>query len=202
MGKVWPIPHTALIAAVTFADNKALQSVIDKMTTEYGPLSLSSDIFDFTMTNYYASEMGDNLKKCFYCFERLISIEDLPDIKHFTNALEVEFAIERNGVPARTVNIDPGYITLSKLVLATTKDYSHRVYIGKGMYGEVELRYVKGFFVPLENTYPDYMTRNAHDFFQRAREFFKCELDKDSSIKQEEQSNNAEPGLTLLSGLP
>ena len=182
MGKVRPIPHTALIAAVTFADDKALQSVIDKLTAEYGPLSLSSDIFDFTMTQYYAGEMGENLKKCFYCFERLVNIEDHPDIKHFTNALEDEFARERDGALVRTVNIDPGYITLSKLVLTTTKDYSHRVYIGKGMYGEVELRYVKGMFVPLENTYPDYKTQEALEFFYRARDFLKNEIDNDGSI--------------------
>ena len=71
------------------------------------------------------------------------------------------------------VNIDPGYVTLSKLVLATTKDYSHRIYIGKGIYGEVTLQYTKGTFTPFPHTYPDYQTRIAIEFFNQVRDFVK-----------------------------
>ena len=78
----------------------------------------------------------------------------------------------------RTVNIDPGYITLSKLVLASTKDYSHRIYIGKGIYAETTLRFIHGSFKPIDTTYPDYRTQLAIDFFNRTRDFLKRDTDK------------------------
>ena len=163
----------ALIVAATFADEAVLNTALAGLTAQYGPLAMQSDVFDFTMTDYYAAEMGSILKKRFICFERLVELESLPDIKLFTNALELEFAKESPVNPLRTVNLDPGYVTLSKLVLATTKDYSHRVYIGKGICGEVTLRFLHGTFTPIDHTYPDYRLPLAIGFFNRVREWLK-----------------------------
>ena len=173
MGTVRQPSPGALIVAVTFADETVLNSALVRLTAQYGPLAMQSDVFDFTMTDYYAAEMGANLKKRFFCFERTVDLESLPDIKLFTNALELEYASEGPGNPSRTVNLDPGYVTLSKLVLATTKDYSHRVYIGKGICGEVTLRFLRGTFTPFDHTYPDYRLPLAIGFFNRVREWLK-----------------------------
>jgi len=176
MGRVQPVPSAALVAGITFADETVLNRVMQKLTEKFGSLTLHSEVFDFTMTDYYTAEMGENLRKGFYCFERPISVGELPDIKLFTNDSEMEFVRRDTENPSRTVNIDPGYVTLSKLVLATTKDYSHRTYIGKGIYGEVTLHYIKGTFTPFSHTYPDYQTPIAIEFFNQVRDFVKMNI--------------------------
>ena len=90
-----------------------------------------------------------------------------------SNLIEKEFLEETEYGLSRKVNIDPGYITLSKLVLASTKDFSHRIYIGKGIYAETTLRYVNGTFGAIDTTYPDYQTQLAIEFFNSCREYLK-----------------------------
>lgn len=173
MGTVRQPSFGALIVAATFSGEAVLNAALARLTAQYGPLAMQSDVFDFTMTDYYEAEMGAGLKKRFYCFERTIDPGSLPDIKLFTNALEIEYSADSSGNPSRTVNLDPGYVTLSKLVLATTKDYSHRVYIGKGICGEVTLRFLRGTFTPFDHTYPDYRLPLAIGFFNYVREWLK-----------------------------
>ena len=173
MGKIRPVLPAAFITGITFSSEAVMQNALQKLTGEFGPLAFQSDVFDFTMTDYYTAEMGENLKKRFCCFERPIEIGRLPDIKLFTNDVEMEFARGDDDNPLRSVNIDPGYVTLSKLVLATTKDYSHRIYIGKGIYGEITLHYMKGEFRPFFHTYPDHQTPLAIEFFNQVRDYIK-----------------------------
>lgn len=173
MGKIRPVIPAALITGITFSSEDVVQNALRKLTGEFGPLAFQSDVFDFTMTDYYTSEMGENLKKRFFCYQQPIEIGRLPDIKLYTNDLEMEFALGDDDNPMRSVNIDPGYVTLSKLVLATTKDYSHRIYIGKGIYGEITLHYMKGEFRPFFHTYPDHQTPLAIEFFNQVRNHIK-----------------------------
>ena len=173
MGKIRPVLPAALITGITFSSDEVVQNALLQLTGEFGPLAFQSDVFDFTMTDYYTAEMGENLKKRFCCFERPIEIGRLPDIKLFTNDIEMDFACGDDDNPLRSVNIDPGYVTLSKLVLATTKDYSHRIYIGKGIYGEITLHFMKGDFRPFFHTYPDHQTPLAIGFFNQVRDFVK-----------------------------
>lgn len=174
MGVVAEVPPAALVAGILYADAAALDEALGGLDRLFGPVEMESADFAFDMTDYYTVEMGGGLVKRFVCFARPVAIDRLPDIKLETNALET--ATARPGgdrPPARRVNIDPGYVTLAKLVLATTKDYSHRVYLGKGIFAEATLRFIGGTFVPFENTYPDYRTKPALEFFNRVREFVK-----------------------------
>ena len=173
MGKVKEAPATALIAGITFSEEVWLHQVLDVLREEFGALEMESPVFDFSMTDYYTKEMGKNLRKQFFCFKHPLELEMLPEIKLRTNEIELRFAQGESGNAARRVNIDPGYVTLSKLVLATTKDYSHRIYIGKGIYAETTLRFLGGTFTPLDITYPDYQTPLAITFFNEVREFVK-----------------------------
>jgi len=173
MGNVRVVAPGALIAGITFADEAVFETAVRKLTAEYGIVALKSGIFDFTMTDYYTAEMGENLKKCFYCFEQPVRLVTLAGIKLFTNAVEEEFTRINGDHPSRIVNIDPGYVTMSKLVLASTKDYSHRIYIGNGIYAEVTLRFFRGTFAPFDHTYPDYRTPLAITFFNEVRDFIK-----------------------------
>ena len=175
MGTIKEVDPGALIAGVTFAGGVPLDHITGELAASFGPVVLKSTVFDFTMTDYYTAEMGPKLKKLFYCFERMIDPLELPDIKLCTNGIERRWAREDGDRVSRRVNIDPGYLTLAKLVLASTKDYSHRIYIGKGIYGEVTLHYLKGGFVPFDHTYPDYRASTALDFFNTVRDYYKRE---------------------------
>jgi hypothetical protein len=126
--------------------------------------------FDFTA--YYESEMGANLLRKFIAFERPVSPADLAEIKLWTNGVEASFseaAASRRPPVRRPINLDPGYVTLSKLVLATTKDHAHRIYLDRGIYAEVTLRFLKGAFEPMPWTYPDYRTEAYRRFFEGVR---------------------------------
>ena len=109
------------------------------------------------------------MKKQFVSFQQLIRPEKLVDIKLWTNDVEEQFATNNK----RQVNLDPGYLTTAKIVLATTKNYSHRIYLGKGIYGDIHLRYFNCKYQFFEWTYADYKQPLTIDFFNRARKLFK-----------------------------
>ena len=148
----------------------------ERLGEQYGEVDAESKVFDFDFTDYYENEMGPGLKKKFISFRDLIDPIDLVGIKLRTNELEAEIAQHAGRDVARPINLDPGYLTLSKLVLATTKDYSHRLYLGRGIYAEVTLRYEDGGFAAWPWTYPDYKTEGYHNFFRRLREMYLVQL--------------------------
>ncbi len=135
---------------------------------KYGTPDYESQILSFDKTDYYAEEMGEDLKRIFFSFVKLINPEDLAEIKIFTNSVEDKFLVKGK----RQINIDPGYLSLSKLVLATTKDYSHRIHLKEGIYAEATLRFARGTFVPYEYTYPDYRTPEYISIFSQIRQFY------------------------------
>ncbi|MCU0644586.1 MAG: DUF4416 family protein [bacterium] len=163
-----------LFAAVTFNDEGIFDVTKTALIEKFGAIQIISKIFDFNFTEYYADEMGLNLKKQFLGFEKLIRPEALPDMKLLTN--EIEAAFLSNG--RRQVNIDPGYLTGANVVLATTKNFDHRMYLGKGIYGDVHLRYRREKFHFNEWTYPDYKDMMAIDFFARLRKVYMKEFRK------------------------
>jgi hypothetical protein len=173
VGQVREVLPAALIAGITFADRDALDGALEEMGRTFGPVETRSAEFAFDMTDYYVSEMGEGLRKLFVCFSRPIRLDDFPPVKLRTNDIERVYSRDEGTGSSRRVNIDPGYVTLSKLVLATTKDFSHRVYIGSGIYAETTLRFIGGVFVPFDTTYPDYRTKPAIEFFNQVREFVK-----------------------------
>jgi hypothetical protein len=173
MGRV-VIPQKALlfiglIVRSTFNPERVYAVLED----EFGNICLSSERFPFTETTYYYREMGEGLLREFVAFETLVSMERISDIKLRTNWMEHTY-FSRDG--RRMVNIDPGYLTSAKVVLATTKDFQHRLYLGNGIYAEVTLRYRKNSFSPWEWTYRDYRRREAIDFFNRLRVVYRSKL--------------------------
>jgi len=141
-----------LIASIFGANEDRLRRAESLLAQEFGPLDYRSALLPFTHTDYYTPEFGAPLVRVIVAFERLVDPALLPAIKHRTNELEWADAIQGH----RWVNIDPGYVSLSKLVLATTKDHAHRIYLGDGIYAEVTLHYQGGTFRPWPWTYPDY----------------------------------------------
>jgi hypothetical protein len=167
-----PTPVLLIVAASSRYDD-ALVWGRHQAEREFGPNAAVSDAFDFTETNYYAAEMGEGLKKQFWAFANPIDPGRLAAIKLATNLWEAEYAGARQHPEPRPLNLDPGYVTLAKLVLASTKDHAHRVYLADGIYAEVTLSYRGGSWQPFEWTYPDYRRADFQAFFAQCRELLR-----------------------------
>jgi hypothetical protein len=138
---------------------------LGRFSVRFGPVDFSYGPVPFVFTDYYAEEMGAGLVKRYMTFERPIDPGALPEIKHCTNGIETGSACGGR----RIVNLDPGYITNSKLVLASTKDFFHRLYLSNGIHGEITLAFRKGAWCYFSWTYPDYREPGFLSFLTRAR---------------------------------
>jgi hypothetical protein len=158
-----------LIIGILAANENCLNAAIKAISKSFGTIDLVSDVWPFTQTDYYKKETGENILRQFVSIEKLIDPGKLAKIKHATNKLEKKLDRSLKMSLPRPVNLDPGIIEPSKLVLATTKNYSHRIYIGHKMYAEVTLIYDKGNWRPFDYTYPDYRQQCYFDFFSKVR---------------------------------
>ncbi len=170
MGEIHEPTPVLLIVAVSSRYAAALEWARDRIGAKMGSIALTSDAFDFTETDYYSATMGGELKKQFVACERLVDPGDLPRIKCETNAWEAEYAALGLHAEPRPLNLDPGYITPAKLVLASTKDHAHRLYLANGIYAEVTLAYRAKHWQPLDWTYPDYRRADFKQFFTGCRD--------------------------------
>jgi len=169
---MWQLQETKpakLIIGILAADENCLQTAVKVLPQHFGLIDLVSGTWPFTQTDYYADQAGGHILRQFVSFAQLIDPGQLATIKHKTNEIEQQLAKQLNTTLPRPVNLDPGLIEPSKLVLATTKNYWHRIYIGKKIYAEVTLFYDKANWRPLKYTYPDYRQSCYHDFFNTVR---------------------------------
>lgn len=170
MGQILPPKPVLLLIAVSSRYDEALAWAEERAVTQFGPLHLKSEAFVFTETNYYRETMGTDLKKQFLTFQRLIDPGELARIKCLTNAWEEEYAALGQHPEARPLNLDPGYLTMAKLVLASTKDHAHRLYLSEGIYAEFTLQFRGGAWQACEWTYPDYQREDYQQFFTLCRD--------------------------------
>ncbi|MDD5282055.1 MAG: DUF4416 family protein [Candidatus Omnitrophica bacterium] len=167
LGKARKYNHKVkLIMGFIYKDEAIFIKVRDKLKRKFGRIDFQPGPLDFNSTDYYKKEMGPGLKRRFISFSKLILMQDLYRIKLYTNRLEAEFLASSG---ERQVNIDPGYLDLAKLVLASTKDYAHRIYLRKGVFAEVTLNYRGNSFSPNDWTYPDYRSHEYADIFNKIR---------------------------------
>ena len=158
-----------LIIGILAANHNCLHTAAELLSDKFGKVDLSSEVWPFDQTDYYREQMGPRILRQFVSFKRMIDPGILAKIKHQTNRLEQKLAKKLALPLTRPVNLDPGIIEPSKLILATTKNYSHRIYIGKNMYAEVTLIFDKGHWRPQAYTYPDYRQQCYFDFFDKVR---------------------------------
>ena len=174
-----------LVYGILAADKHCLDAVTLQLETKYGKADLISEVWPFDLTHYYIGELGDNPLRQFISFKKLINPGQLAGIKHEANALEQDFAGEYRKELPRPVNLDPGIFEPSKLVLASTKNFSHRIYIGENMYAEVTLSFHTGKWKSYDYTFPDYKNGKYFDYFSKVRETLVDEL---RSIRETNQS--------------
>ncbi len=165
MGNIRIETPVKLICGFILSTEDLLKKASGSLVRKFGKIDFESEILPFDYTGYYEKEMGKNLWRKFISFQRLISPSRLPDIKRFTNKLEKSLMVEAK----RRINIDPGYISASKLVLATAKDYNHRIYLSKGIFAEITLEVKGDGFSAMPWTYPDYRTDCYRHIFNKIR---------------------------------
>jgi hypothetical protein len=158
-------PKVKLVSSLFSPEEDLIKDVIKRMEGYFGPVDRVSEKLFFDRTKYYAKEMGWPLFRRFISFSKLISPNSLVDIKLLTNTIEDGHVVGKK----RRINIDPGYISLERLVLATGKNYTHRIYLDRGIYADLTLVFHAGTFMPLVWTYTDYADEKAIRYFNMVR---------------------------------
>jgi len=152
----------------------------EELIKKFGKVDIESNVQPFNFTDYYEKEFGKNLVQKLFSFSTLIRQDELREIKIITNSIEnnnIDKNIKNNITHhKREINIDPGYITLNKYILASTKNGPSRIYLNQGIYAEITLRFINKSFVPCEYTYPNYKTNEYINFLNSVRQKYKLQL--------------------------
>jgi len=175
MAEPKPFLPVKLICGAMASDVRLIGTAEDRLAEVFGPIDRRSPLFDFDTTDYYTEEMGGPVKRTFLSFQNLVPPTRLASIKLRTNELE-ETIRKTAGLGYRAVNLDPGYVTPSALIMATTKNFAHRVPLADGIYAHLELLFVKTGVKHLEWTYPDYRRKEPEEFFLGVRRAYLEEL--------------------------
>ena len=174
MGTIKQVSPVLLFVAAFAPSDVALGWSKQRAESVFGPIELESEPFRFDrFTDYYAPSMGDVLFKRLWGFRRLIDPATLADVKRRTNDWEAEYAVTAGEPVPRPLNLDPGYVDFGKLILASTKNHAHRIYLRDGIFAETTLIYTRKRWTPLPWTYPDYQSPEYHEFLNRCRELLK-----------------------------
>lgn len=179
MGLIKPPLPAALFLAVLYAPKFSDEEILALTQEDFGDLWLHHHAFPFDFSDYYREEMGPNLRKVFLVLNVLIDPAALPEWKLKAIALEKKYSIAGK----RQINFDPGYLELPKLVLATTKNFAHRIYLGQGIYADVQLYMKDGKFRSNPWTYPDYKHPEHLAFFAQARQKYYEKIKNEAAFK-------------------
>ncbi len=180
MRQIRPPLSVKLFIGMLSPEPALFSACADIVCQTYGPIDYQSEIVPWAHSDFYNEEMGPGILRKFIFFDRVIDPGDLSEIKINTAGIENSLAVRAGNRSRRRINLDPGYVTEAKVVLATTKDYSHRLYIGKGIYAEVTLRYGNKdrSFTPFDHTYLDYGSEMYLTMFNTARDFLRTTLQR------------------------
>ena len=173
MADIQPHRPALLILAAFSRYGAALDWARQTAEDAWGPIALESERFEHRETNYYDASMGTELLKMFFAFETPLDPADLAECKLASNQWELDYQQLGRHPQPRPINLDPGYLTEAKLVLATTKDRDHRIYLRSGIYAEVTLHFQRGAWQARPWTYPDYQRADYHAFFLRCRDYLR-----------------------------
>lgn len=172
MGVILEQKPVKLITSIIFKEGDFLRSAEEELIKRYGVFEACEKTLPFDFTDYYDGEFGGPLMRKLRCFKDLVEHENIPAIKKHTNQIEDMLRVDNK----RTVNVDPGYITEAKLVLLSTKDYIHRMYVGKNIFAEITLYFQDNKFNPWPWTYPDYASQDMLSYFKEVREMYMLDI--------------------------
>jgi hypothetical protein len=175
MGNIHTPPPVKFFTGVLTSIPEVLPEVEERLAALFGAVELRSPLFPFDLTQYYDQTMGTPIYRCFLSFAELMEPSAIAGIKIKTNEMEAAFTEEYRKVQ-RPINLDPGYLELSKIVLASTKNFYHRILISQGIYAEVTLHFEKGEWRSFPWTFPDFKSDRYHSFFISLRERYRNQL--------------------------
>jgi hypothetical protein len=167
-----PTPVKLLVSHIS-GDAQLITGVAEELSKAYGKIDYMSACIPFTATTYYQAEMGEGLMRRLITFENLLDPERLPEVKRYTDKLEARYTSSEGN---RRINLDPGYMTLYQLILATNKRFAHRPYLRDGVYADLTLIYREKSFQPLAWTFPDYGSAEMIGILNRLRERYYLQL--------------------------
>jgi hypothetical protein len=171
MGEPRPFAAEKLVVGVLISELSLREELHALLQASLGPLDYVSPTLPFTHTSYYDAEMGTPILRYFLSFADLVDPQTLPRLKIDTGAVERRFRWEGG----RRVNLDPGILSLSRFVLASTKDSAHRIPLQEGIFGEVTLLFRASRFHPLPWTYPDYRSEAYQQILLEIRRRLKAQ---------------------------
>ena len=181
MGKITPPNPVKLIFSIISAEDNLICETKELLVSHFGNIDMESIFQPFDYTNYYRDEMGDGLKQVLVSFEKLIIPDQLSQIKNNSNKWEFSIGYKNISLGKeveikRKVNLDPGYVTLSKFILASTKNGPARIYLKNGIYAEITLQFINATYRSLEWTYQNYKTEPYISFLNKVREQYKKDI--------------------------
>jgi hypothetical protein len=182
MGSILQPPSVKLFVGILTSQPELFDVVESRLAASFGAVDLRSDRFPFDQTDYYEREMGASIERQFLALETLIAADALAGIKVETNRLEAELA--GLGGLARPVNLDPGYLEQAKVVLASTKNFYHRIQLRDGIYGEVTLHWEGGEWRPFHWTFPDFRSGRYFEFFAALRARYRAQLRQSCLVRR------------------
>ena len=173
-----PFTPVKLICGIIASNDRIIRLSEERLIALYGDIDSRSPLFSFDLTDYYEKQMGRNLSRTFLSFAKLIEPEMLAGIKKKSNGLEREI-LEEFQATRRIVNLDPGYLTPSSLIMATAKDFAHRVPLQDGIYAHLEFLFGKDEVRTLDWTYPDFQNPGYQEYFLEVRRIYLSQLKKE-----------------------
>ncbi len=177
MGRPKEPDPVKLFMSLLTSEEAILQKGLRDLEELFGEIDFVSEVLPFDFTDYYAAEMGKNLFRRFITFATLLPRSELPEVKQKTNKIEEKYSDSKGN---RKINIDPGYLCLEHVLLATTKGYTHRPYLRDGIYADLTLVYRNKSFQALEWTYPDYRQPEVIELFNQFRKIYLTDLKRRS----------------------
>ena len=181
MGEMRPVRPVLRLLVLFSRHRETLDWARRQAESQWGPVCLESPIFAFDQTEYYEASMGVDLLKQLLAFETLTDPGDLAATKQLTNDWEQQYADRESWPEMRPLNLDPGYLSEAKLVLASTKDRDHRIYLSDGIFAEVTLHYRRGVWKTHPWTYPDFATAGYHEFLNEGRAYLRSRYRSESA---------------------
>jgi hypothetical protein len=172
-----PFDPVKLVCGIISAADEHFSEAEARLEALHGPIDLRSPAFDFSLTDYYEPQMGVGLKRKFLSFANLIDPARLAAIKIETNTLEEKIRSDL-GLDFRAVNIDPGIVTPAALIMATAKDFAHRVPLRHGIYAHLEFLFSRTGLHFLSWTYPDFRQEGYVRYFLEVRNAYFAERKK------------------------
>lgn len=172
MGSAYIPKDVFSFSSVIYHEGVYRDKAVSGLESAFGDIAYTSPQIRFNYTPYYKDEMGTPLYRIIIAFDRLIPRDSLSDIKTITNTMETSLSVHGR----RCINIDPGLISLENICLATTKPYSHRIYLKDGIWAEVTLMYKGGTYYKLDWTYPDYASEEMIGIFNHLRTIYKDKI--------------------------